>query len=71
LLGPVAGSLRDNRRPHIGSGMCNVCFYKEQEKSTKKQTPTEEVGQIFCRYCGAKNELDAVFCKSCGKKIGK
>jgi NAD-dependent SIR2 family protein deacetylase len=32
FLGPVAGSLRDMRRPWIGSGMCNKCFWKQQNK---------------------------------------
>jgi hypothetical protein len=36
FLGPVAGSLRDSRRPHIGSGMCIECFYKEHERLKKK-----------------------------------
>jgi hypothetical protein len=31
FLGPVAGSLHDSRRPAIGSGKCNACFWKEQE----------------------------------------
>lgn len=35
FLGPIGGSLRDNRRPHVGSGMCNECFYKEQERLKK------------------------------------
>ena len=72
FLGPIAGSLRDSRRPTIGSGMCNECFYKEQEKISQspsiKATMTSEL-QTFCRYCGTKNETDAVFCKSCGKKV--
>jgi len=35
FLGPVAGSLRDSRRPWIGSGKCNECFWKEQEALKK------------------------------------
>ena len=73
FLGPIAGSLRDSRIPHIGSGMCNECFYKEQKRQQAQMAPTLTVqhseAHNFCRYCGIGNETDAIFCKSCGKKI--
>ncbi len=25
----------------------------------------------FCRYCGAKNKVDAIFCEKCGKQMGE
>ncbi len=56
LLGPAAGSLRDSRRPHIGSGMCNECFYKKQER--KEEPPTPQLEEPSVRLKKLKALLD-------------
>lgn len=57
FLGPVAGSLRDSRRAHIGSGMCNECFYKKQEKNQKSSNFRNEDPHKLLKVRYVKGEI--------------